>query len=149
MLWLAVDMNSRAIVAIVGAATVLLGLGGLLYPESVMRLAGFWYQNPPNLPGTRGEVRAVYGGMMVVAGVFTLLAMANPRAYAGRLVLLGLLWVGAGAGRLFGVLVDGNPGVLGWIYVVVELGGGSALLYASQAAEAGRIEPSASSPASS
>jgi hypothetical protein len=146
MLWSAVDMNSRAIVAIVGAVTVLLGLGGLLYPESVMSLAGFWYQNPPNVPATRGEVRAVYGGMLIVVGAFTLLAVANPRAHAGKLVLLGLLWAGAGAGRLFGVLVDGNPGLLGWFFVVVELGGGSALLYASQAAEAGPIEPSAPPP---
>ena len=136
-----------AIVAIVGALTVLLGLGGLLYPESVMGWVGFWYQNPPNLPGTRGEVRAVYGGMMTVAGVFTLLAVADPRANAGRLVLLGLLWVGAGAGRLFGVLADGNPGLLGWLSVLVEISGGGALLYASQAAEAARTpEPAAPPP---
>ena len=149
MLWSAVDMNSRVIVAIVGAVTVLLGLGGLLYPESVMRLVGYGYQSPQNIPGTLGEVRAVYGGMLIVAGAFTLLAASDPRAHQGRLLFLGLLWVGAGAGRFFGVLVDGNPGLLGWISVVVELGGGGALLYASQAAEAGRIEPSAPPPVGS
>jgi protein-S-isoprenylcysteine O-methyltransferase Ste14 len=146
MLWSAVDMNSRVIVAIVGAVTVLLGLGGLLYPESVMRLVGYGYPSPPNIPGTLGEVRAVYGGMLIVAGAFTLLAASDPRAHQGRLLLLGLLWIGAAAGRLFGVLVDGNPGLLGWLSVVVELGGGGALLYASQAPEGGAAQEPATPP---
>jgi hypothetical protein len=135
MLWSPVVMNSKTLVALVGAATLLLGLGGLFYPESVMRLVGYGYQSPPNPAGTLGEVRAVYGGMLVVAGVFTLLAMFEPRRYQGRLLLLGFLWIGAAAGRLFGVVVDGNPGLLGWGSVVLEIVAGGALLYASQASE--------------
>ena len=126
-------MNPRAIVGVVGAVTVVLGLGGLLYPVEVMRLVGYGYQSPPNPAGTLGEVRAVYGGMLVVAGLFTLLSFADPRANQGRLLLLGLLWVGTGAGRLFGFFVDGNPGVIGWLSLLLEFGGGGALLYSSQA----------------
>lgn len=130
-------MNARTIVGAIGAITVVLGLGGLLYPESVMRLVGYGYQSPPNVPGTLGEVRAIYGGMPLVAGVFTLLCAADPHANRGRLVLLGLLWLGAGASRLLGIFLDGNPGVFGWLSVIVELAGGGALAYASQAAEPG------------
>jgi hypothetical protein len=127
-------MNARIVVAVVGAITLLLGLGGLVYPESVMRFVGYGYQSPPNVAGTLGEVRAVYGGMLIVAGVFTLLAVPDPRAHQGRLVLLGFLWIGTGSGRLLGVFIDGNPGIIGWLSVVMELGGGGALIFASQAA---------------
>ena len=72
---------------------------------------------------------------MVAAGVLTLLAAPAPRANQGKLMLLGLLWVGTGCGRLFGVFADGNPGVFGWLSLLLELGGGTALLYAAQFAE--------------
>lgn len=126
-------MNARVIVGVIGAITVLLGLGGLVYPEQVMRVAGYGYQSPPNVPGTLGEVRAVYGGMLIVAGLFTLLSAPDPRANQGRLVLLGLLWLGTGAGRVLGMFLDGNPGVAGWLFVVVELVVGGALVFVSQA----------------
>lgn len=135
MLWSAAEMNSKAIVAIVGAVTLLFGLGGLFYPESVMRFVGYGYQSPPNAPGTLAEVRGMYGGMLVVAGIFTLLAVPDPRRYQGRLLLLGLLWLGAAAGRLFGIAVDGNPGLFGWGWVLLEIAAGGALLFASQAPE--------------
>jgi Domain of unknown function (DUF4345) len=127
-------MNARIVVAIVGAITLLMGLGGLFRPEWVMNFVG--YAVASNAPTTlvRGEVRAVYGGMLIVAAVFTLLSAPDPREHQGRLLLLALLWVGAGAGRLFGVFVDGSPGIFGWLSLALELAGGGALIFASQAA---------------
>ena len=128
-------MNARVIVGVVGVVTLLLGLGGLLRPERVMNVVGYAVASDASATLVRGEVRAVYGGLMIAAGVLTLLAAPAPRANQGKLMLLGLLWVGAGFGRLFGVFVDGNPGVFGWFSVLLELGGGTALLYAAQFAE--------------
>jgi len=127
-------MNARIVVAVVGTITLLLGLGGLFRPEWVMNFVG--YAVASNAPTTlvRGEVRAVYGGMLIVGAVFTLLSAPDPREHQGRLLLLGLLWVGAGAGRLLGVFADGNPGIFGWLSLALELGGGGALIVASQAA---------------
>jgi Domain of unknown function (DUF4345) len=127
-------MNARIVVAIVGAITLLMGLGGLFRPEWVMNFVG--YAVASNAPTTlvRGEVRAVYGGMLIVAAVFTLLSAPDPRENQGRLLLLALLWIGAGAGRLFGVFVDGSPGIFGWLSLALELAGGGALIFASQAA---------------
>jgi len=142
MLWSALAMNTRMIVAIVGVITVLLGLGGLLKPEWVMNLVGYAVASSAPATLVRGEVRAVYGGMLIVAGAFTLLAAPDPRANHGKLLLLGLLWIGTGAGRLFGIVVDGGPGVIGWLSLIVEFGGGGALLYASQIGERAAI-PSA------
>ena len=127
-------MNARIVVAIVGAVTLLMGLCSLFRPEWVMNFVG--YAVASNAPATlvRGEVRAVYGGVLIVAAVFTLLSAPDPREHQGRLLLLGLLWIGAGAGRMLGVFVDGNPGIFGWLSLALELGGGGALVVASQAA---------------
>jgi hypothetical protein len=67
-------------------------------------------------------------------GVAVLLAAMNPIVHRGRLVAIGLLWLGACGGRLFGVTVDGNPGVFGWLALVFEAVMGSALLLAAQRA---------------
>jgi len=125
-------MNARVIVAVVGAVTLLLGVLGLLRPEWVMSFVGFDVAS--NAPKTlvRGEIRAVYGGLLIAAGVFTLLGAPAPRANQGRLLLLATLWLGAGAGRLFGAFVDGNPGLFGWLFFALEVSGGAALIYASQ-----------------
>ena len=128
-------MDTRIVVAVVGAVTLLLGLGGLLRPEWVMNFIGYAVASDAPATLVRGEIRAVYGGLMIAAGVLTLLAAPAPRANQGKLMLLGLLWIGTGCGRLFGVFVDGNPGLIGWLSVILELGGGAALLYASQAGE--------------
>jgi len=124
-------MNARAVVGVIGVVTLLLGLVGLFRPEWVMNFLG--YAVASNAPATlvRGEIRAVYGGLMIAAGAFTLLAAPAPRANQGRLMLLATLWLGAGTGRLVGALADGNPGLSGWLFFSLELGGGSALLYAS------------------
>ncbi len=127
-------MNARIVVGIVGVITLLMGLCGLLRPEWVMNLVGYAVKSDAPKTLVHGEVRAVYGGMLIVAAVFTLLSAPDPREHQGRLLLLGLLWLGAGAGRLFGVFVDGSPGIFGWLSFALELGGGGALIIASQAA---------------
>jgi len=128
-------MNPRVTVATVGAITVLLGLGGVLQPQWVMGLIGYAVAPSASETFVRGEVRAVYGGLMLVAGTLTLLCVTDPRANRGRLLMLGLLWLGACGGRVFGVFADGNPGVFGWLSVVLELALGGALVLASQSGE--------------
>jgi hypothetical protein len=147
LLWLQAVMNARAVVGVVGAVTLLLGLLGLFRPEWTMNFLGYAVASNAAATFVRGEVRAVYGGLMVAAAVFTLLAAPAPRANQGRLLLLATLWLGAGAGRLFGAFADGNPGPFGWLSVMLELGGGSALLYASLFAESDVPEAPAGSEA--
>jgi len=126
-------MNPKVLAGFVGVVTLVLGLVGLFYPEQTMHIVGYGYTNPENRPGTLGEVRAVYGGLMVVLGAFTLLAATDPTRHQGRLLLIGLLWIGTASGRLVGLFFDGNPGIVGWLSVVTEVIGGGALLLASQA----------------
>ena len=124
-------MDSRVTTAVAGTIIVLLGLAGLLYPGRIMGLLGFTVLNASQAAATLGEVRATYGGLFVVMGLFTILAAANPAAHRSRLLLIGLLWFGACAGRLLGVSVDGNPGLPGWLAVALEIVVGGALVAAS------------------
>ena len=132
-------MNARLVAAVVGGINVLFGLAGLLYPERVLGVLGLAVQNAAHTASALGEVRATYGGAFLVLGIYTVVSAGNPYASRGRLTLLGLVWLGAGAARMFGVWMDGNPGLLGWLAVVFELAMGLALVTA-----AGTAMPAAS-----
>ena len=129
-------MNPRIATGLVGAVTVLLGLAGLTQPLRVLAFTGFMVENASRSAGALGEVRATYGGIFVVLGVYTLLATVNPVAHRSRLVLLGFVWLGACTGRLFGVSVDGSPGLFGWLAAAFELVMGGTLLLAALGASA-------------
>jgi hypothetical protein len=120
------------ITAVVGLITIGFGLVGLLKPLLVMAMVGLKIE--PGADATvMGEMRAIYGGMPLVLGVFTLLAAFDPAQHRSRLTLLGLVWLGVCAGRLFSITIDGAPGLVGWGNAVLELAGGVLLLVAARA----------------
>ena len=124
-------MNPRITTIIVGSIITLLGLAGLLYPDRVMGILGFGATNMARAASVLGEIRATYGGIFLVMGVFTLLAARDPAAQRGRLLLIGLMWLGACAGRVLSVSLDGSPGLPGWLTAAFELAVGGALLAAA------------------
>jgi hypothetical protein len=125
-------MNPRVTTILIGIIILALGGFGLIYPERVLGMLGFMSANASHSAATLGEVRATYGGLFVVMGIYTLLAATDPAAHRARLLFVGLLWLGACAGRLFGVYVDGNPGLPGWGAAAFELLIGGVLVALSQ-----------------
>jgi hypothetical protein len=128
-------MNPTLVTAVVGLLTIGFGLIGLFKPGTVMGTLGL-ETTPADRATVMGEMRAVYGGMPLVLGAFTLHAALDPAKYRSRLVLLGLVWLGVCAGRLFSVTIDGAPGIVGWGNAALELAGGALLLVASRAPSA-------------
>lgn len=120
-------MNVRLTAAITGAIILALGLVGLFKPEAVPGMVGFGMIDASNRALALGEVRAMYGGLFVAMGICTLWVAVDPAAYRDRLLVVGLLWLGLGLGRLFSVSFTGNPGVFGWLFCVFEVGLGSVL----------------------
>jgi len=118
-------MSSRTIVALVGALLVGMALGGLFNPGLVLWWLGLSIANSTAPAFPLGEVRAVYGGLFAVIGIFTMISAIDPAANRGRLVALGCCWLGLGGGRLLGAMVDGDPGLWGWAFIVLELGAGA------------------------
>lgn len=126
-------MNARIVTAVIGILTILLGVTALVAPQFVMdRLVGFAVHPSFSANFVRGEVRAAYGGFLTVLGFLTALAAADPGANRARIFRIGLLWLGVCGGRLVGVVVDGNPGLWGWLSALVELAAGGLLIAAAQ-----------------
>jgi len=125
-------MNSTLITAVIGLITIGFGLVGLFKPALVMAMVGLKIE-PGSDATVMGEMRAVYGGMPLVLGAFTLLASLDPARHRSRLTLIGLVWLGVCAGRLFSITIDGAPGLVGWGNAALELVGGAMLLVASRA----------------
>jgi hypothetical protein len=126
-------MNPRIVTLVAGSLILGLGLLGLLYPERVMGILGFAVLTMDRAPGVLGEVRATFGGVFVVMGIFALLAAVDPHLHRTRLRFIGLMWLGACGGRLLGVFLDGGPGLFGWLFVAFEAAVGGALVVAAQA----------------
>ena len=127
-------MNARGTTMVVGLVILALGAAALLSPERVMGFLGYTFASQASSAATLGEVRATYGGVFMVMGLFTALAAINPVANRGRILFVGLLWLGAFAARAFGASVEGSTGLFGWLSAAFELTVGLALVVASQAA---------------
>ena len=126
-------MNPRVTTSVIGVLTIVMGMLALVYPDMVMRqVTGFAVD--PRFPENfvRGEVRAAYGGIFTVLGIYTVLAAMDPANNRGRILMIGLVWVGACLGRLYGVVIDGNPGWWGWASAAFELVVGGMLVAVSQ-----------------
>lgn len=124
-------MNVRLVTAVVGTLTLLFGLAGVFYPAIVMGFANLAPASESMRAAALGEVRAIYGGTFTVLGVFTLRCASNPSLHRGTLLMIAVLWLGIFGGRMVGVVVDGNPGVLPWVGGALELLAGSLLLVAA------------------
>jgi hypothetical protein len=129
-------MNSRLWIAAAGIVILLFGIGGLLAPQRVLGVLGLATLNASTAAATLGEVRATYGGLFTVMGAYVLFAALNPAARRESILVLGLLWLGAAAGRAFGASVDGNPGLFGWLSLGVEVVIGGVLALAAANASA-------------
>jgi hypothetical protein len=126
-------VNPRVVAGLVGAITLGLGLYGLVSPAGVLAFVGLAPAAPTAPALAYGEVRAVYGGLFAVLGAFTLWGAIDPPGKRAALLMAGLLWLGVCVGRLLGVSIDGNPGILGWLFVVGEAALGAALIWSAVA----------------
>jgi len=126
-------MNPRVTTIVVGVLTIIMGMFALTRPELVMQhLLGFAVDPGFSAYFVRGEVRAAYGGIFTVMGIYTVLAAMDPATNRGRILMIGLMWLGACLGRLYGVVVDGTPGVWGWASAAFEAVVGGMLIAVSQ-----------------
>lgn len=126
-------MNPRVTVTVIGVLTVIMGLLALTYPAIVMRnVLGFGVDPTFSAAFVLGEVRAAYGGVFTVLGIYTVLAAMDPATNRSRILMIGLIWLGACLARLYGVIVDGSPGVWGWLTATFEAVMGGMLIAVSQ-----------------
>ena len=126
-------MNPRITTSVIGVLTTVMGMLALLYPAMVMHeVLGYAVDPGFSANFVLGEVRAAYGGVFTVLGIYTILAAMDPATNRGRILMIGLIWVGACLGRLYGVVVEGSPGWWGWLSAAFEAVVGGMLVAVSQ-----------------
>lgn len=131
-------MTLRTQLAYVAAGVALvLGLLGLLNPGAAMRLLGLDVVSPRGL----SEVRSMYGALHVTMAALMLWAIPLRPRTAPLLRTLGVIWLGAAAGRVASLLID--DAVVGpWnlVLLALQLFIGGALVWASLEPTSARLE---------
>ena len=94
------------------------GLGFALFPEA---LSTFVTDTTPMSTSGLIDMRATYGGMSIAIGViFWLLAKETATARLGIIALI-IVMAGMASGRLVGILFDGNPNGIMYLYLAAEI----------------------------
>jgi hypothetical protein len=110
----------------VALGLLLMSLVAFASPATVTRLFG----TPELTIDGRNEVRAVYGGYgLAVAGLIAV-APFWPRFGAGILLTVALSLFGMAVGRGISRAADGGAGFYPWLFLVIEVAAGSALVSA-------------------
>jgi hypothetical protein len=114
---------------VVAAAVGFLGMGAYALAAPARVLAIFGVQ-VATVDG-RNEVRAVYGGFGLAIGAILLAALTVPALREGILVTVAAALAGMAGGRLVAAAIDGSPGRIPWLFMVIEAVAGIALFMAA------------------
>ena len=110
---------SQIFLGLMGLAFCKVGIEALIDPQAVLAQVGITLNNASAL----SSMRAVYGGMHLVFGLFCFLGIIkNPE---GPLLLVLLYTIGFTIGRVSGIIIDGSPNafVLTWLITEIVSGG--------------------------
>ncbi|MEM7245900.1 MAG: DUF4345 family protein [Acidobacteriota bacterium] len=114
----------KVLVVLLSVINVGFGLLGLVSPKRVGELVDL---SPLN-PSAHGELRAVFGGLLVALGVITVRALQQ--GDAGVLQAVGWGFLGLAVGRLISLALDGVTTYTG-LALVFEAAAGLLLMYAA------------------
>ena len=109
---------TQIFLALIGLAFCKTGVESLIDPHAVLAQVGIELNNPSAV----SSMRAVYGGMHLIFGLFCFRGILN--AFGGPLLLIVLYTTGFIIGRLVGIMFDGTPNtfVLTWLITEVISG---------------------------
>lgn len=101
-----------------GAAFTIVGFQGLFVPQNLFDPLGL----PLPTIDSLNEIKATYGGLHFLIGVFMLVAAIKKKLHEQAFLIFGLVTCGLGLGRLVAVISDGFPRAsINWILGSAEL----------------------------
>lgn len=103
--------------AIAALAFLIVGIGHLLVPLTMVEPMSIKLQGI----NAFNEIRANYGGMHSLMGVFFLLGVFVTKLRAAALVTLAIFTSGLVLGRMVSIAIDGVPGTFIWLLLVGEV----------------------------
>jgi hypothetical protein len=109
---------TQVFLALMGLAFAKTGIESLIDPQAVMNNVGIILDNP----SAESSIRAVYGGMHLVFGLFCIYGIFENAKMA--LTLVVLYTVGFTIGRLFSIVLNGAPNsfVITWLMTEIVCG---------------------------
>lgn len=125
-------MWTRILVTLLAVGCMAFGVYGLARPGPAGELVSL----VPTGPEGVGEIRAVYGGLMIAVGVLLLWGSLGKRRSAAWLVAVAVGFAGLFVGRVVSLLLDGLTGY-GLVAAVLE-GGVAGLLFVAGAEQRSR-----------
>lgn len=105
----------QGFLALMALAFAKVGIETLLNPQAVLDAVGITLNNPSAF----SSMRAVYGGMHLVFGLFCLYGMFKDLRTA--LFLITLYTLGFTIGRLSGIAAEGTPNEFVLIWLITEI----------------------------
>jgi hypothetical protein len=117
-----------ALVLLIAAGFAGMGLAAIARPRDVLAQFGVGVETVDG----RNEVRAVYGGFgIAVAALLTVAALGDPGTADGILVAVAIALFGMAGGRLVSAALERPRSAYPvWVYFLIEVAGGIALLVA-------------------
>lgn len=125
-------MWTRILVTLLAVGCMAFGVYGLARPGAAGELVSL----VPTGPEGVGEIRAVYGGLMIAVGALLLWGSMGKRRSAAWLVAVGVGFAGLFVGRLVSLLLDGLTGYT--LMATVLEGGVAGLLFVAAAEQRSR-----------
>lgn len=109
---------SKILVLITAAVFVVYGIGFVIIPEVLSELV------TGSVPATTSgliDMRATYGGALIAIGVLLAVLASNPLWLKPGLIGVLLAMLGMASGRVYGMLIDGSPNQMMWLFLGLEL----------------------------
>ncbi len=97
---------------------IVYGLGFTLLPQS---LAILITNAAPQSSSGLIDMRATYGGMSIAVGLIFGLMLREPTTVRLGVISIILMMAGMAGGRLIGIVIDGNPNWVMYLYLGLEI----------------------------
>ena len=94
---------------------------GVVFALFPAEAAVFVTDGSPDTTSALIDMRATYGGMSIAVGATILLLGSRPELLDFALLVTGVILLGMAAGRTLGIVIDGEPNTVMYLYLVAEV----------------------------
>ncbi|HHF2874144.1 DUF4345 domain-containing protein [Vibrio harveyi] len=104
-------------------------LYGAIFAVFPVEMTNLITGSSPNSTSATIDFRATYGGAQFAVGLALILVLKIKQDVTLALIIVAITLLSMAFGRLIGILLDGQPNTLMYVYLVAELVFGSLALY--------------------
>jgi hypothetical protein len=108
----------KILVYVTAAVFVIYGVGFVFAPALLSELVT---GSVPDTTSGMIDMRATYGGALIAIGALLGLLGSNPLWLKPGLLGVVFAMLGMASGRTYGILVDGSPNLMMWVFLALEL----------------------------